>query len=40
MVYEDRKNFQISIDAANLPNGVVPCDPSTVTITILDDECK
>ena len=39
-VYEGNKNFQISFQRANLPNGVVPCTPSAVEITILEDECK
>ena len=40
MVYEGDKRFEVSLQPSRLPLGVVPCTPSVVEITILDNECK
>ena len=40
MVFEGEKKFEVSFQTSQLPIGVVPCTPSEVEITILDDECK
>ena len=38
-VYEGKvEEFTVSLE--QLPNGIVPCDPSTAVIRIKDDECK
>jgi len=39
-VYEGEKKFEVSLQPSRLPHGIVPCTPSEVEITILDDECK
>ena len=39
-ICEGNKYFELFIDGLLLPNGLVPCDPSTTNVTILDNECK
>jgi len=37
---ESDETFQLSIIFKTLPNGVTVNDPSNVTVTIVDDDCK
>ena len=39
-ICEGNKYFELFIDGLLLPNDLVPCDPSTTNVTILDNECK
>ena len=45
MIIDDRilemdETFSLTIDINSLPSGLVVEDPSTVKVTILDNECK
>ena len=39
-ISEMDETFGLTIDSNSLPSGLVVKDPSTVTVTIVDNECK
>ena len=39
-IFEDDKNFTLSIEQSSLPSNISIGDPSRATVTIKDDDCK
>jgi len=39
-ILESNETFQLSINSEKLPDNVTINDPSSITITIVDDDCK
>ena len=39
-ILESNERFQLSINTSSLPNRVTVDNPSEVTVTIVDDDCK
>ena len=39
-ILESNETFQLSINSSSLPNRVTVDNPSVVTVTIVDNDCK
>ena len=39
-IHEESETFNLIIDESSLPGGVTSSNSNTVTVTIMDDDCK
>ena len=39
-IHEESETFNLIIDESSLPSGITSSNSNTVTVTIMDDDCK